>query len=290
MRIIDRLEARLGAWVARHARAFEERVSRAPARWDYGVVILMDAMGYKGIWRRAPNPDVVMRKLRRLQDRMRYRGRDQLGSGLLGRLRYLSVPRSVEPVLRGISDSTLLLVRLPRDRPEWQDLYLFIALSIAQQVYLDGARLEPRWATRGAMAIGEFVADTKGPFIVGPAVDEAAAAMEASAGAFVMATESAIGPLQSLTERDRRREGFHAAFDLQTVPWRVPMKDKSHRETMVLNPFAMDAAWRRREVTNQILSCFSDEPKVAEYRQNTADFLHHTAGLVEARLRAAREG
>jgi hypothetical protein len=71
-------------------------------------------------------------------------------------------------------------------------------------------------ATRGAVAVGDFLAEGSGPFIVGPAVDEAAEAMEASAGAFIMATSSAIGPLERLAasmkgepdeELDRRFPG-----------------------------------------------------------------------------------
>jgi len=119
-----------------------------------------------------------------------------------------------------------------------------------------------------------------------------------------MATSSAIGPLERLAasmkgepdeELDRRFPGQRQLTDwmtsMQTVPWTVPLRNgRGTVSTRVLNPFAYDEVFRRRESMARILNCFSDEPKVQQYRQNTASFFDHINTLATDGLAALKNG
>jgi hypothetical protein len=264
------------------------------SKMPIGVVAMFDALGFKGIWNR---PDVrddhnlVLAKMRGLRDAAQttfdqrlasFRSRNPFG--------HLQLVKNWHVAF--ISDTIVLAIE-PTDRAMGDDFFslaappLFTVMApLAGQILRLGAMARPALAYRGCVSVGEFAIDDT--FILGPAIDEAAADMDAAEGAFVWFTESAE---HAQRQSDRKVAEFirctleapedeigHLLAHIEDglVPYRVPMKLGAPRSTFVINPFERHALPKDRQlITDSMLSTFGDNPKHAIKKNNTDAFLQH---------------
>jgi hypothetical protein len=146
-----------------------------------------------------------------------------------------------------------------------------LCLSFVPQHAAHLARLAllepPALAYRGCISFGEF--DMRGNFIVGPAVDEAAGAMELAQVAAIWLTPTAAAKLT------------HGK--VLYVPYRVPLKGGDYYETYAVSPF-MDLATADEcdKFHHAMLATFETAPAALEVqikRQRTTEFLQRCRSL-----------
>jgi hypothetical protein len=229
---------------------------------SFGAVVMMDALGFKGVWKRFEGPTAITEKMRRMRERAE--------SGL----RRITEDRDIVSTARSafLSDTIVIgvagatKVKNPGLR---HAMALFLAADRAADL-LDLARRDPlpRFAYRGCIALGSFEID--GPFILGEAVDEAAEAYELAEGAFVWLAPSARAIWQSLRDR------FEPS-NSTLVPYAVPLKGGASYATYAVSPFdAYMPPDERMPAADQILATF-DGPSiplaVQIKRQNTTVYL-----------------
>jgi hypothetical protein len=239
-------------------------VAKARGDWKEGAVVMMDALGVKGIWEHHDRQDVLDR-LHLIERSVR---------------KLLAIPSAqiargmgFDPILTFLSDTIVMAFADP-NRP---NAVVQIAMGAAGYALHAGAtdnQEERTWkvplAYRGAITFGQFHVEDR--YVLGPAVDEAAEAMERPEGALIYLTASAIDRFEYKGRRPIASR------------WRVPLKlDKcGHRveefETLVASPFAHDAGgddttW---EIADLILKTFERGLAVESIRRkrdNTEAFL-----------------
>lgn len=235
---------------------------------------MMDALGFKGIWRRHAPADVIA-KLRALEkatasvtspmeaDDSRTRGHHRLQVRTSVLSDTLVVGVAFDPKTRG--DRTLAPV---------PGHAIIRAASIGNMLLRRGGEGKVRFAYRGAIAFGDFEVTDR--FVVGAAVDEAAEAYEQAEGAFVWLTpsaERALGGPKAVEDQDL----MFLLHRTLLVPWKVPLKGGRYYRTHVVNPLfspLMSEHRRRREQRmRNILGTFSDSLDVAIKRQHTEAYL-----------------
>jgi len=137
-----------------------------------GAVALIDALGFRGIWRRSP-PDQVLNKL----------------SGMKGRveadLAHIGSQPEMQFEAAFLSDTIAIALALPdtvpaKDRAALSVIYV---TDIVARILYYAANGPVPLAYRGAVAYGEYEV---GPhFLLGEAIDEVAGAHESADGALV---------------------------------------------------------------------------------------------------------
>ena len=255
-----------------------------------GTIAMFDALGFKGIWNRNPElreePELVTKKLHALSEKteeimnLRF-GDDQKRRSLT------TNPRNVLEFVGAsfLSDTIVIGIALkpfekivegwkmvsPKLKLPRRDYELFSAMAtniccdLASQVVAAAALSIPSLAYRGCVATGEFeMADR---FILGPAVDEAAAGMSLAQAAIVWLTPSAEASLRQLTTVNT------SSF----IRYPVPLKGGDIYETFAISPFEnVDNSERRKEITSSIIKTFESDDvslDVAVKKQRTAQFL-----------------
>jgi len=140
----------------------------------------------QGIWGRPVGAEAVLSKLHALYQTMQDE-REAYVANVIADLREGNDASLTGVDLVFLSDTITLGVGVE----DLKDLgtALLCACTLAQRAMRLALREEPRLVYRGAIAVGSF--RLAGPFIVGPAVDEAAELMEVAEGAFVWLTPSA---------------------------------------------------------------------------------------------------
>jgi len=144
----------------------------------HGAFAMFDALGFKGIWARAQKVDPpwdVLGKLERLvTEADDVRGAIEEGvasieqSGELHNAQVRTLFLSDTIMVGAWADDP---TGMAPGNPEWATLTA--VAHIAASVLSRAANApDPRFAYRGCISVGEF--DIRGPFVVGPAVDEAA--------------------------------------------------------------------------------------------------------------------
>lgn len=252
-----------------------------------GAVVFMDALGFKGIWRRQNHRD-VLDKLRRLREAA---GRAKNEAVKDRRIVVAETKRSLATFsdtvffgcsARSVPDAERAAGDTPppvSTDPAVAFAGLAVTCAVAAHIIAEAAREPVPLAFRGAIAFGEYSAEDE--FVIGPAVDEAAAAHEAADAAIVWLCPSAVEVL----------EGFNPAAsvtklcDLSTQflirDCDVPLKQGRCYRTAVVNPFAALEARDIEATLGRIISTFSSpnsyDVEVAVKRQNTERFLHWAA-------------
>jgi hypothetical protein len=184
-----------------------------------GAVAIVDALGFKGIWKRHPAGEVLA-KLRGFKEDVAERRADLLERAR--RLReHLGVEFEIHVTL--LSDTVVLGVTRKivghRDRRDLNDVDSVALVSVARitaQLLVKAGQRPPALAYRGCIATGEF--DMEDTFIIGPAVDEAAQWMDEAEAAVVWLTASAKDAFVAA--------GFDKDPELTAVlsPYQVPLK------------------------------------------------------------------
>lgn len=178
-----------------------------------GAVALLDALGFKGIWKLENpwSPDHVLSMLRRAATTARD---DQADDE--------SDPRGVASVRLHFLSDTVVAVAEARPGATPSPLTLIEVLCMRLAEFTEGMLIgAPPLAYRGAVAFGDFLIEE--PFILGPAVDEAAEAERLAEGAFVWMCPSALKEVRG-------------DFVPCTLEYAVPMKGGQSFRTRVVPP------------------------------------------------------
>jgi len=223
---------------------------------ETGALAMIDALGFKGIWRR---PEVAgdLQKIITKLERLVATAKDDPSGGM-------PCSRTLKIVF--LSDTIVIALTLPGEEP-------FTSLKLASRsisrLLVESARTSPVLAYRGAMTFGEF--EIKDPFIVGPAVDEAAEAMNAPDAAIVMLTDSAAQHARLPKSSDTRPGTV-------LMPYAVPLKGGSVFHTFAVSPFMMNVPKEDRAgIISNICRTFLGGTEIAVKRQNTERFLNAAA-------------
>lgn len=180
-----------------------------------GAIILMDCLGYKGIWQRA-NPDAVLQQFGAIRDRA-LRVRDE---GIFHAHRMLGFQLQIT----FLSDTVAIGVSAPgvpqlssRDKGR----IIQHAFLAAQKISSDFLNMTPPLAVRGAASFGQF--ELSDQFLIGPAVDEAAELHEMADGAFLWIPPQYIAFItemrEATTQQLRQNEGIENIVDLVVAVW-----------------------------------------------------------------------
>jgi hypothetical protein len=229
-----------------------------------GAIAMLDALGFKGVWKRRGIDDqheLVLEKLRRVQASL------VQNTAFMNAFAQQLKPRreaKIESCL--VSDTVVIGVSAVTE--EFRDdprnamfLTCVAALASASAIQLGVALPEPTLAYRGCIAFGRFEMD--GAFYVGPAVDEAAESMEKANGPFVWLGPSALeavgGPANA---------GLCEAL----IEWSVPLNGGATYDTLCVRTLPPIT----REWLDRLFGSFPSAPlELAVKRQNAEKFYRH---------------
>lgn len=214
-----------------------------------GAIALIDALGFRGIWGRHDPSDVltIMKDMKgEIESKIAFQFKTQPDFNC--QIAFLSDTIAVSMTL---SESV-------EHRTAMSVIYLCDVLSWILNWTL---RSKVPLAYRGAIAVGSY--ELSSQFLIGPAVDEAAAAHEIAQGAFIWLTPNARD-LVSQWLRDQP-ENTHL------VKFNVPLKGGDTFETYTVSP--LEQSWSAADadiITRALLGTFSgNSVDVAVKRQNT---------------------
>jgi hypothetical protein len=222
-----------------------------------GAVVMMDALGFRGIWDRVAQPSDVFDKMESLRKR---------AESTMARH---NVPEIGITDARAtfLSDTIVLVISARGDDADLDaSTAIVLAALRASDLMTEALERAPHLAYRGSIAFGDY--EMKGPFVLGPAVDEAAAHSELAEGAFVWLAPSACAAWRKLP--DGRA---------QLLPTDVPLKEGRRYSTFAVSPFdPTDHRAERRDIADSLLATFdtgrsSLDIDVQIKRQNTETFL-----------------
>jgi hypothetical protein len=256
-----------------------------------GVVAMIDALGFKGIWGNDPeNPSTsVLETLKRIGE-----AAQATGTEAKAYLKRDALPATVvrlvkAPDLKVVQLSDTLVVaagRIRRDRAVWGrhepelqgfsqkvlehvvDGYMrYLVCRCVSQILRTAALCDTPLTYRGVVTCGMFAIDDR--FLLGPAVDEAASLIEVADGPFVWIAPSA--------DRDE-----HSFVDSELKPWKtiavrhdVPLKGGQKLRRWVINPFAFAVDLDERGTIERKLlrvAMKSDKIDVIVKRGNAREF------------------
>lgn len=237
-----------------------------------GAVVLLDALGFKGIWNRV-NPKIVIHQLKKLKRE----GLDLLGNDHSG---VLLQDDTFEHSVRCISDTIIVAVTIRGSAlPGYPDRPVHRAMLSAALIasHLTNSALDgtPPLLFRGCMAAGRMNID--GDFMIGPAVDEAAGLFEQSDGPFFWMAPSALQIV------DEYADTFIERIEPSLmIRYPVPMKDGTIAPTIVHHYFGFgftlnyDKWVHKRE---KVIQAFGTEsrPDILRKRRNAVAFLDYVS-------------
>jgi hypothetical protein len=233
----------------------------------FGAVCIMDALGFKGIWRRRSVPD-TLQTLAHLKDTGgRHMEKGQECADMLSL--YFGDLVAPDLRLRMFSDTIIVTATVgkPGEEPDpWGIEYTLAVVAGASQNLIAAAAKDPNpIAFRGCIAVGQLCMD--GEFLIGPAVDEAAEWHEQADAAVVWLTPSAL-----IAKEHHDMTDFRSLQGL-TFEWDVPLKRARSFRTLVANPHPLED-----EVERKLLASFGDTMETAVKRQQTQRLLEAGRG------------
>ncbi|HVP10724.1 MAG TPA: hypothetical protein VMV94_05985, partial [Phycisphaerae bacterium] len=225
-----------------------------------GAVVILDVLGFKGIWRRR-DPGDVIRKMHLLG-----KVGEAIRKNQLMRLSCKAVRRNVVV----LSDTIVVTCHLDSVEGSPPDvvararaLSVYVACKTAATAISLVASSEtggPDMALRGCVSIGEF--DPDGTTIIGEAVDDAAEYEKLAQAAIVWFTPGARTRYESL--RNSGAMAVPASTPLLEKPlivhdYAVPLKDGRSFLTLAINPFGGPERPRGEAeiIRDRILATFS---------------------------------
>jgi hypothetical protein len=242
-----------------------------------GAFALIDCLGFKGIWKRADS-SALLHKLEGIVSSIE----NQITLKVQA-YEHLKEPIKVNATL--LSDSVAISLQYENcfSGSEGYKSYLMWLLCSSTikvlDLYLEG---EPHLVLRGCVTYGQY--ESRGNFIVGPAVDDAAENVELSQGAFVWLLPVAATLYRScrdsltsflrtstmgewvkrtmLTEEATESEVIKLSNDIEAFmsepvvidPYEMPLKTGDRLRCPVLNPLAYHPTRRSRRTAMQAYS------------------------------------
>jgi len=223
-----------------------------------GAVVLMDALGFKGIWKRY-KPEVVFEKMRTME-----LSAMKMEESFLDEMEKMNVPKTLTPVVtyRFLSDTAVIGVQNSREETIPDNLLIYKAAIAASATIATAADPECTLVFRGTIAYGDFA--VAGNCIIGPAVDEAATYMNTPDGGFIY-----YGPSCQKRLPAQPDPGW------PWLEWPVPMKGGGDYATRVVTPFMKGFETTQHiSIRDAIIGFFDDDSlDVQIKRQNTEAFL-----------------
>lgn len=229
-----------------------------------GAVVMMDALGFKGIWERH-EAGAVLSTMKQLASEMK----EQCEV-----FRTNPPPKMVgvdEYRIEFASDSVLIAVSTVQERLLQNVASVCIAALLASRFLRGAAVAQVPLAYRGCITFGEFLIDA--PFLVGPAIDLAATNAEKAEAGLVWVHPTAF---ESPFWRNIQSGSNEVVERYPLVKHTVPLKAMDSCETLVVSPFDVTATSLDHDgVTSRIAATFGAEHRVK--RDNTLAFLRRAA-------------
>ena len=252
-----------------------------PAR---GALAMLDALGFKGLWRRPGLTHArILERLNEIRvgadaEITRLLSGGALSSGLVNRKALPPAYYAERISLAFLSDTVVIGVEARLDHfQQLQDpataadgAAVALAGTFTSAVLREALDKDPRLALRGCIAVGEFSVDDDERFIVGPAVDEAATLQNDAEAAVAWLTPSARRARQVWTPATQEVSVWH-----RFVPWWVPLKGGRTYDTYAVTPYWFaESRAAKDDLAARLLATFDDSRvDVAIKKQNTARFL-----------------
>lgn len=175
-----------------------------------GAIVLMDCLGFKGIWQRA-EPDRVLQQF----EAIRERASQVVNEGIFHAHRMLGFSLQIS----FLSDTVAIGVSAPAVQnlsSNDKGRLIHLACIAAQKIAVDFLNMTPPLTVRGAASFGLFELSDR--FLIGPAVDEAAELHEMADGAFLWIPPQYIGFIVEMrvavAQTLQRNEGTQQLLDL----------------------------------------------------------------------------
>jgi hypothetical protein len=232
----------------------------------FGSIALLDALGWKGIWKRHGKFSEVIGALRKVREAVLKDVEHLLQSlSQVEQLKGNPVPKAQVRALF-LSDTIAIAASIPEEqvsedahRHELQATFLQMTVAdLAARAFRAAVLGEPPIALRGAIATGRFHIEEN--FLIGPAVDRAANLMDLPDGAFVWVDPAS--PAHIITEVCGRYD--------------IPLKGVGPLDAAVVDPvFGIDEKTGEK-IHLRALQAFgakADDVTVLMKRQHTDEFL-----------------
>ena len=233
-----------------------------------GAVVIMDVLGFKGIWQRYGSR-TVLEAMRDLETMVTAAGRltDEregevwnFGCQPTYRFRFMSDTLFVGCWLQGkITSGVSPHVATAAS--------LFLVCRLTSRLLAVATGIG--FPFRGCIAAGEF--DVLRNFVVGPAVDEAAEWADEADGAFVWLRPDAVELYKMFGPIRAKR---HIVY-----PYEVPIKKAAPIRTAVVNPRGDERRPNSKRDLARLLEYFDErKPGVSSKLKNTREFFDHVVG------------
>jgi len=252
---------------------------------ELGAIAMIDALGWKGIWRHAKG-DQAVAALRQIESvaQLTANAANELHAKHLGDVE--DPPSNLfhtKITTLFLSDTIVIAVGAPQARAKQSEAF-FRHGSVQQAGYVVGraiaaaALVDPPICYRGAITSGEYYID--GNFLVGPAIDRAAELMDAADAGVVR-----IDPKDDFLRYTKplAMPGF--------VPAAVPLKDGRSIQTTFIDPmwWYREHAKRIREGITRSFDRAGSSPSIhcrSNYRIRCAFSTRQSATLSHGKRRA----
>jgi hypothetical protein len=218
-----------------------------------GAIALIDALGFRRIWERH-KPDDVLSAMKAMKDRLERRVKAQFSS-----------QPWMQCQVAFLSDTIAISMALEESTPDRMAMSVLYLSDVISWILEDTLRSSIPMAYRGAIAIGSY--EVSSHFIIGPAIDEAAAAYELAQGAFVWLTPKARAEVAGWLKNQ--------PHNTHLVKFDVPLKSGDVFRTYTVSP--LEQAHNEHDahvLVRNLLTVFSESRiDVAVKRQNTSRHL-----------------
>jgi hypothetical protein len=156
---------------------------------QFGAFALLDCLGFKGVWARSGQLESILASLEQVKLTATTSPLTQLANDLLGENGNISLAFISDTVAVGVSVNSTT----PLPQQERGHLLTIVGVVCALLIEKFGAITQPL-NLRGCITTGAF--EIRDTFILGPAVDEAAALAEQAEGAYIWLTPRATQDVQ----------------------------------------------------------------------------------------------
>lgn len=278
-----------------------------------GAFALIDCLGFKGIWKRTKDPDLVLEKLIKVEESA-HRKLEKF------KLAVQKLQIELNPKFILLSDTVAISIPYIHSTEDTQqEAYKKGMVIAAACIYVAGflkafIEEEPYLTLRGCITYGEHSINQN--FMVGPAVDEAAENYEIANGAFVWlhpkvteiyrkSRELGSNMSKQILERIRLNpvaeektqiiKSVATSIDFwNTIPilienYDMPLKSGMSLNCSIVNPLIMFSGREEREniIQNYLVSFRSDKIEILLKQQNTMKLLeaaNNLGGLSDDRI------
>jgi hypothetical protein len=216
---------------------------------EAGAVAIIDALGFKGIWRRY-DPDDVLKTLRHLKEGIEARIKAQF-----------ETQPWIHCEVAFLSDTIAISYALKEPIPHGIALSVLSLGDIVSWVCDAALKSKVPLAYRGAIASGHF--EIAQHFLIGNAIDDAAEVHSLARGAIIWLTPKARNEVASWLKDQPN--------NTHMVRFQVPLKGGDSFDTYTVSPFEQCPSEHEADLLsrNLLLSMQTPNIEIATKRQNT---------------------